>query len=238
MKKLVLIAFLTILILGMNSCGKDSTSNDNNYTVYKVPVDLASKYVALAFCNATTGINYHIEKAAGYAARGTLSLDSSFMLKKLDSSATVKYSYQVVYNYAIVTSSPLKAVFDYTADGSFSSSSIQSQDSQLSDWNITIQDPTHFSLNGTGSDGGSQYAVLDKVFLQSRIGYTLQNVLVDKMTDMISSGTAQIKISGAGPAGVQFSYSGTMTFSGNHVAVLVLDGTTYNLNLVTGGISK
>jgi hypothetical protein len=237
MKKLLLIAFLTILFLGMNSCGKDSTS-DNYYTVYKVPVDLVSKYAALAFCNATTGINYHIEKAAGYAARGIQSLDSSFTLKKLDSSATVKYSYQVVYNYAIVTSSPLKTIFDYTADGSFSSSSIQSEDSQLGDWNITVQDPTHFSLNGTGNNGGTQYAVLDKVVFQSRINYTLQNVLVDKMTDMISSGTAQIIITGAGPAGVQFSYSGTLTFSGNRSAVLVIGGATYNLNLTTGGISK
>jgi hypothetical protein len=238
MKKILLIAFLTILFLGMNSCGKDSTSNDNNYTVYQVPVDLASKYVALALCNATTGINYHMEKAAGYAARGTQSLDSSFMLKKSDSSATVKYLYQVVYNYAIVTSAPLKTAFDYTADGSFSSSSIQSQDSQLGDWNITVQDASHFSLNGTGHDGGSQLAVLDKVFFQSQINYTLQNVLVDKMTGMVSSGSAQIKISGAGPAGVQFSYSGTLTFSGNRSAVLVIGGATYNLNLTTGGISK
>ncbi|MGA3015143.1 MAG: hypothetical protein ABSD71_14035, partial [Bacteroidales bacterium] len=190
MKKLLLIGFLTILFLGLNSCGKDSTSGDNNYTVYKVPVDLVSDYTALAFSNASAGINYHLEKSAGYAARGTISLDSSFLMKKMDSAATVKYSYQVVYNYSIITSSPLKTAFDYTADGSFSSSSIQSQDSQLGDWNITVQDASHFSLNGTGNDGGTQYAVLDKVVFETRINYTLQNVLVDKMTDMVTSGTA------------------------------------------------
>jgi hypothetical protein len=238
MKKLLLIGFLTILFLGLNSCGKDSTSGDNNYTVYKVPVDLVSDYTALAFSNASAGINYHLEKSAGYAARGTISLDSSFLMKKMDSAATVKYSYQVVYNYSIITSSPLKTAFDYTADGSFSSSSIQSQDSQLGDWNITVQDASHFSLNGTGNDGGTQYAVLDKVVFETRINYTLQNVLVDKMTDMVTSGTAKINITGAGPAGVQFSYSGTLTFTGNRSAVLVLSGSTYYLNLTTGGISK
>ena len=238
MKKLLLIAFLSLLIAGLNSCGKDSSGDTNHYTVYKVPVDLVSKYVAFAFSNATTGINYHIEKAAGYAARGASSHDSSFLLKKLDSSATVKYSYQVNYTYSVVTTSPFKSEFDYSSDGSFSSSSMQSQDSQQGDWYITIQDQSHFDLNGSGTDGGAQFAPLDKVPFQSRITYSLQDVLVDKMTDMVSSGSVQITVTGGGPAGVQFTYSGTLTFSGNHLAVLVLSGSTYNLNLTTGGISK
>ncbi len=237
MKKLILILFVTILSIGWNSCEK-SSSNTTNYTVYQVPVDVVASYVTKAFCNASTGINYHLEKAAGYTSVGAPAFDSSFTLKKLDSAATVKYSYQVLYTFAILSSSPLKTSFDYTADGSFSSSSLQSQDSQQGDWTITVQDASHLSVNGTGTDGGQQYDVPDKVQFTSQITYTLQNVLADKMTYMVTSGTAQISISGAGPGAVHFNYSGTLTFTGNRQAILVLGGSTYNFSLLTGTISK
>ncbi len=40
MKKLILISLVIVLSLGVNSCGKE-TSSTTNYTIYQVPVGIA-----------------------------------------------------------------------------------------------------------------------------------------------------------------------------------------------------
>jgi len=238
MKKLILYCFVIILSLGWNSCGKDSSGGDD-IVVYKIPVDIAARYVAMAFCNASAGINRHLETAAAYAAQGHASFDTSFTLKKLDSAAAVKYQYQVVYTLARLATTPPKVTFDYTANGSFSSSAIQSQDEQTgTNWQFTTLDQAMLTLNGSGTDGGQQYALLEKVFFSSDNTYTLKNVMIDKLTGIAASGTAQISIHGSGPAGVAYSYSGTLTFSGNRESVLVLGGSTFYISLISGSIAK
>ena len=237
MKKLILFCFAIVLYLGLNSCGKDNSSNDN-IVVYKVPVNIAARYIAMAFCNASAGINLHLENAAAFTAQGHGSFDTSFTLKRLDSAAAVKYQYQVVYTLARLTSSPPVVTFDYTANGSFSSDAIQSQDEQTGiNWQFTTLDQGQLTLNGSGTDGGQQYALLEKVFFTSDITYTLQNVMIDKLTCMAASGTGQITIRGSGPAGVAYSYSGTLTFNGNRKAELILGGSTFYISLNTGAIT-
>ena len=238
MKKLILFCLAIVLSLGLNSCGKDSSSNDN-IIVYKIPVGIAARYVAMAFCNASAGINSHLENAAAFTAQGYGSFDSTFTIKKLDSAATVKYQYQVGYTFARLTTSPPEVTFDYTAIGSFSSAAIQSQDEQSGNgWGITTLDQSQLTINGSGTDGGQQYAFLEKVSFSSNIIYTFNNVMMDKLTYMAASGTAQINIRGDGPGGVAYSYSGTLTFNGNRQAELILGGSTFYISLSTGSITK
>jgi hypothetical protein len=237
MKKLILFCVAIVLSLGLNSCGKDSSNNDT-ITIYKVPADISIRYIALAFCNASAGINSHLEKAAAFTAQGFGNFDSTFLMKKLDSAAAVKYQYNVVYNFARLTTSPPRVNFDYTADGSFSSASIDSQDSQLGNWVVSTLDQPQLTLNGTGHDGGQEYALVEKVLFNSQITYTFNDVMMDKLTYMAASGTAQISINGSGPGGILFGYSGTLTFNGNRQADLLLGTSTYHINLSSGSVSK
>jgi hypothetical protein len=236
MKRFILISFVIVLSVGFNFCSKDS-SNTTNIVVYQVPVDIAARYITMAFCNASAGINLHMENAATFTSQGKGSFDSTFTIKKLDSAATVKYQYQVEYTLARQTA-PSQVTFDYTAGGSFSSSVLQSEDEQDGTWIFTTLTQSQLTMNGSGTDGGTQNDVVDKVQFTSQFIYTLQNVMVDKATNMIASGTATITINGAGPADVHFAYSGTLTFSGNRQAVLVLGGSTYNFSLLTGNYTK
>jgi hypothetical protein len=236
MKKFILLTFVIVLSVGLNSCSKES-SNTSNIIVYQVPVDIAARYITMAFCNASAGINLHIENAATFTSLGKGSFDSTFTIKKLDSAAAVKYQYQVEYTLARQTS-PSQVTFDYTAGGSFSSSVLQSADEQDGTWVFTTLAQSQLTMNGSGTDGGNQNDVVDKVQFTSQFIYTLQNVMIDKTTDMIASGSATITINGAGPADVHFNYSGTLTFSGNRQAVLVLGGSTFNFSLLTGNYTK
>jgi hypothetical protein len=240
MKKLILISLVVVLSLGFNSCGKDSTNGgDGIVVVYKVPVDIAARYIAMAFCSASGGINSHMENATAAIAHGRGSFDSTFTIIKKDSSAAVKYQYQVEYTMARITSTPPKVTFDYSATGGFNCSSMVSDDEQNgTSWFFTTLDQSQFTLNGSGTDGGQQYAPLEKVQFTSRIIYSLTNVMMDKMTFMAVSGTSQISITGAGPAGVAFSYSGTLTFNGDRKAELVLNGSPFSFSLTSGSITK
>ena len=96
----------------------------------------------------------------------------------------------------------------------------------------------HLVISGTGNDSGAQDDITANIPFTSQVTYTLQNVLADKMTYMVTSGSAQVAINGNGPGNVSFRYTGTLTFSGNRQAVLVLGGSTYNFSLTTGTISK
>jgi hypothetical protein len=144
----------------------------------------------------------------------------------------------VVYTLARLTTSPPEVTFDYTANGSFSSDAFQSQDEQLgNNWVFTTLDQSQLTLNGAGTDGGQQYALLEKVLFSSNIIYTFKNVMIDKLTYMVASGTAPITINGSGPGGVAYNYSGTLTFNGNRKAELILGGSTFYISLNTGAIT-
>ncbi len=84
MKKLILISFVIVLSVGLNSCSKDSSSS-TSIVVYQVPVDIAARYITMAFCSASAGINLHLENAAAFTAKGKNSFDSTFTIKKMDS---------------------------------------------------------------------------------------------------------------------------------------------------------
>jgi len=238
MKKLLIYCLLIIFTLGFNSCGKDSSSS-TTVTVYVLPVDIAARYIAMAFCNASEGINLHIEKFGSFSASGRSSFDSSFLAKKMDSSAIVKYQYQVVYSFNRLTTTPPQTTFDYTAGGGFSSDAIVSSDEQTSsNWTISTLDQGQLTLNGSGTDGGQQYASLEKVYFSSDFHYTFQNLKINKLSGLVVSGTATITDSGSGPGGVGYNYSGTITFTGDRKAELVLGGSTFYFSLSSGSVTK
>jgi len=58
---------------------------------------------------------------------------------------------------------------------------------------------------------------------------------LSKIDRKIISGTATITITGTGPKGNSFSYTGTITFNGDNTATLkITGGSSYTINLLTG----
>jgi hypothetical protein len=237
MKKMILFCLAVVFVAGINSCGKDSSNTD--VVIYKVPVDIAARYIALAFCNASAGINSHMENAAGFTARGSETFDSTFNVKVTDSNAVVRYNYNVVYNFIRQAANPPNTTMGYTSQGTFSSNAMISQDSPKGNWILTTLDQALLTMNGNGEDAGMQYAKLEKVNFGSKITYTLNNVMMSKVSPyMAASGTAQVSINGTGPLGVLFGYSGTITYNGNRQATLVLGGVTFHFSLSSGAITS
>jgi hypothetical protein len=71
----------------------------------------------------------------------------------------------------------------------------------------------------------------------SSVDIVVTNLTVNKSTKTITGGTAAITISVTIPKGT-FNFSGPLTFNGDGTATLIINGTTYNINLTTGVVTK
>jgi hypothetical protein len=106
---------------------------------------------------------------------------------------------------------------------------------------LTALTPTSQTSNlgftGTVSSAGS-YSILtgNKGSGTTTFNYTLTSLVIDPNIPDILSGSATFSTNGSGPNGV-WNYSGTITFNGNHMATVTINGKAYNVNLETGAVS-
>ena len=91
----------------------------------------------------------------------------------------------------------------------------------------------HGSLNSTGS---YQLKTGTKGSGSEVFNYTLTSLVIDPNAGDVVSGSASFNTQGSGPQGV-WNFSGTITFFGNHQAKVLINGTTYNVDLQTGLVS-
>jgi len=228
---------LSAIVLSMvsSSCNKDDSSG-NDIVIYKIPSGVVAQYLSLAFCNASAGINWHLEKIAGIAASDAGSFDSTYTLLKTDSASAVNYHYVVDSHYTRGTTNPPVVTYEYTANGSFNSEPIYSSDQHQGNWGINGLDQPQITFSGNGTIVGQQHSYDENANFTSHVNYTFHDVVMDTLTSKATSGTADITVNGEGPGYVEFNYSGTLTFTGNRQATLVFDGKTYNFSLDTGVI--
>ena len=94
---------------------------------------------------------------------------------------------------------------------------------------------TVFVLNGDYvRDGSFQSKVGNKASGNSHIDIVGTNITLSKPERKIVSGSATIAITGTGPKGNSFSYTGTIVFNGDGTALLTINGTAYTVNLTHG----
>ena len=93
------------------------------------------------------------------------------------------------------------------------------------------------AVNGSlGTSGNYQFKTGTKRSGTEVFNYTLTNALVDPLLGSIISGKATFTTSGSGPLGA-WSYTGTITFQQNNMAVVTINGKTYTVSLDTGVVS-
>ena len=229
------ILFFGVLLAGTMVWSCKKSSSDDNYVIYKVPVDMAARYIAMTFSNATDGLNYHLENAARIAATYPASFDTSFTGQQADTSKPVTFQYTIEYHYLVTKNAGSTNTFSFSSSGSFQSAYIRSNDAQHGAIQVTGLDQPELTFNGTGQAGGSEVAQTGTVPFSCSINFTLNNLMMNKLTHMADTGSMAVGITGLGPGGVDFGYTGTMTFGKSRRAVLQLGSTTFTVDLATGG---
>lgn len=90
----------------------------------------------------------------------------------------------------------------------------------------------NFVINGTYSRSGSQNSKVRELNeFTSEINFTVTDLNVTKATQTIASGTANWTLTGTGTGGYSFSRNGSITFLGNGMATVVINGVTYEIDL-------
>ncbi|MFP9098741.1 hypothetical protein ACLI09_06790 [Flavobacterium sp. RHBU_24] len=150
---------------------------------------------------------------------------------------TYSYDYSGTHTYQLTCSAQGFAesfAYTYDMDGTYETARMYSDDNATANVAITglaagIPDAL---INGSYVRNGYQESKVRQMrHFNSLITINLDDVVVNKTSRQITGGTASVSMTGTGSAGNTFSYNGTITFNGNQSATLVINGTTYNINL-------
>jgi hypothetical protein len=257
MKTTFKLSLVILLMLGAFSCKKDNSAStsgsvttdqvadiaagslaENSEGLASVTDDIAVNAQGLSSTsNVTVNSTGSLATSSVHQACGTTLTDSVTRSLTIDS-VTIDYFFKYSHTLNCNTSSqPDNLVNVLTYHGDFNGprlSSTNSGSAQVTIAGLTTT-ATNFVLNGEYKrDGSFQSKVGNKASGNSHVDIVGTNITLSKPGRKILSGSATIAVSGTGPKGVTFSYTGTIVFNGDDTAILTINGTGYTINLLTG----
>lgn len=152
------------------------------------------------------------------------------------SNGNYSYNYAITRDYILtcVNGSPESLTYDLDFSGVYDTPRMSSNDSTTLDWQVSNLGATETSSTFSGSylrEGTQVSKVFNMNTFESTLTYTLSNLVVDKNTYQILSGSAQVSFLAESSNGNTYSFSGSLTFNGNNTATLILNGNTYTIHL-------
>jgi hypothetical protein len=207
-----------------------------------VVADLAA--ASLGGGTSTQGMTAQMEDIARYAGGGGFAKPSAPAdLRPFDttivrdkSTGSVTYHYVLTYG-ATVSNLGNRLDVHYTIHGTLDTPRMSSADSAASTVALThIVDPdSQYTVNSTYVRYGTQQSKTgEMVAFSSTTNAVTTNVKISKSTNEIQGGTATMTVAGQLSTGGGFSYTVTVTFLGNHQAMLLVNGSAYLADLSAG----
>lgn len=227
----------TALLFLASSCKKEETQN-----VERVTEEEALEVMEMSVETESMGISEQIEEVAIITTESLLAnplcgntFDTTIIKQYSNTSTSVDYT----FNWHKVTNCTDNTISDftytYTASGSYNSQRMSSSStangtliiSQLSpSFDDYLADVSYTKIGTHESKIGNNNSFTSTVIVNS------PDVLIDKSTLRISSGTMNITLSGSTSAGTTFSFNGVIVFLGNGEASITLsNGNVYNVSL-------
>lgn len=233
-KTTVFILTIAVCIsLGIYSCKKEGTSTTTPMAITEADaVELTTDAVVPANAGLVlqvgSSVNVYktISLACGVQKDSTITRSSA-------TGATPSYSYTLNYNYLLTCAGliPSKVAFNFTGTTTYDGPKMTASDSSTGSF-ILIGLPAGTSaytlgLNYTRNGSHTSKIGAGKTFT-SKLVITSTNIMIDKTSLQVLSGTAAIALTGSSTSGKTFSYAGTITFLSSNKATLVLNsGTSY-----------
>jgi len=244
-------------MLGAFSCKKDNNSSTSSSVTTDQAADIAAGSLAensngfatvtddvavnaqgISSVNTGLTVNSTQATASVHQECGTTVTDSVTRNITADS-VTINYFFKYAHTLNCnVNNQPDNVIDTVTYSGSFDGPRLSSTNTGSAKVKIAGLTPTatNFVVNGEYKrDGSFQSKVGNKASGNSHIDIIGTNILLSKPGRKILGGTATITITGTGPKGNSFNFSGTIKFNGDGTATLTLSGgASYTINLATG----
>lgn len=250
------LSLIILLMLGAFSCKKDNNTSSSSSVTTDQAADIAAGSLAEnsdGFASVTDDIAVNAQGISSthsnltvnstqatnsvHQACGTTLTDSVTRNITIDS-VTVNYTFDYSHTLNCNSSNvPDNVINTLTYKGSFDGPRLSSSNSGSANATIAGLSPTatDFVLNGEYvRDGSFQSKIGNKASGNSHIDIVGTNITLSKPDRKIVSGSATISITGTGPKGNSFSYTGTIVFNGDGTATLTINSAVYTINLVTG----
>ena len=254
MKTTFKLSLVILLMLGAFSCKKDNSASTSSSVTTDQVADIAAGSLAensegLASVTDDIAVNAQAVSSTSNLtinSQGTSSVHQECGTTLSDSvtrsltidSVTLDYFFKYTHTLNCNSSSqPDNIANALTYHGDFNGPRLTSTNSGTATVTIAglTQGATNFVVNGEYKRAGSfQSKVGNKASGNSNVDIVVTNLTIKKSNRTIASGSGTISITGTGPKGVTFSYTGTIVFNGDGTATLTINSTVYTINLVTG----
>ena len=148
----------------------------------------------------------------------------------VQASYTVDWSYEMTCNSIGI---PQSVEFSSSTDGNYTTQHIISDDNSTSYFEILGLQPSSETmvLNGNYERNGMQeLTIVNTRSVTSILTLSLTDIVIDKSTSTITSGTASLTLTGTSQ-NASFLFEGSLIFNGNETATLIINENTYVINI-------
>ncbi|RFM30711.1 hypothetical protein [Chitinophaga silvisoli] len=236
------LAFISGLALIVFSCKKDEDDG-------VITADEMAEAVVQSFSSEGGGLVIQTNAALSVVAAantdntGKLADQCGVPYEKTRTSANADTASYYVWSYGITWTGmltcteqvPTQYEFKATGRALYDFPRMSSDDSVNNKIVVTglSNDSTFYKVSQTYIRTGTQQSKIGKMHkFTSTVTVSSTNMYVNKTTLRITSGTATVNIKGESSSGKSFTLSGTLTFSGNDAASLVLNDTKYTVSWI------
>jgi hypothetical protein len=225
-----------ILIVGLSislyACKKDNTGIASSTTVTEAD---AAELTTDAIVPSTGGLTTQLSSSVTVYATVTIpcgvSKDSTISRSSVNG-ITPAYNYNLQWGY-LLNCSTGSFTGSFTGSTTYDGLRMSSNDSSTGNVLITgvLPGASSYTISTSYSRNGSSTSKIgNKNFFTSKLAINSSNIVIDKTTLVILSGSASVTATGASTSGKSFTFSGIITFLGGNKATLVLNsGITYNI---------
>lgn len=173
--------------------------------------------------------------SCGYTAANTVSLSGSF--------GQIIYSFAYDYDIALVCTSaeePKTLTSEFTYEGSFDGPKFAMQYSGNGALAVTSLEAAsaNYHINGSYERAGSfESKIEERPAGSSNIKIDIDDVIINKTTKAIVSGSADASITGVVSGKGGYEFDSHIVFNGDGTATITVSGDKYLMNLATGQVT-
>ncbi len=227
------VLFLMSLLV-FTACQKDKETEN----ALPIEEDEALEVVEMALVGDDGGMIAQVEEVAVLSATHAtdcgLSFDSTITRTNLPN-AVRTFNYVFNWNWNLVCNNfvPEEFSFNYNMTGVYDTPRMSSDDNAEYNFVLTnlLPSQSHYTYNGSYVRNGTQVSkVRQQRSFSSVTTFNTSNLMFNKDTKMVDSGTTTFSFVGTVEDGATYTFEGTITYTGNKTATIEVNGNTYEIS--------
>lgn len=233
-KQIFSICFLAGLMFSLSSCGKDR--EEIKAAIAETQI---SYLIESALQESMDGLSAQVAMMTDMAQQQVseqcgVTKDSTIVTDKQTVIGSAHYTTQYSWTLACTNDlSPLNFDFICHSTGTYNNNRMSSNDAGDANWALTglSAGVNEFTANGIYTRNGEQTFKAEGIITESNLNVVVSNLKVDKGSQKITGGTAEVNVHGSADSGESFDFDGKIVFLGNGKAKVTVNGKTFVIGL-------